>query len=98
LSSSEESIARLAEDARALLPAEGGGEAVDQVALSRLLAVAVQLYARLSAAPYGDEALAGLDVTPTEACTVAAALLRAQALSPFEFSAWFAATAPSEGG
>jgi hypothetical protein len=55
-----------------------------------LLADAVKRYATLSD-PYGDEALAGLDdVTTTEACTVATALLRAQGLTPFEFSVWFA--------
>ena len=29
------------------------------------------------------------DVTPTEACTVASALLHSQSLTPFEFSVWF---------
>ena len=42
--------------------------------------------------PYGDEALAGLTITPTEACTVATALLHSQSLSPFEFSVWFSSS------
>ena len=42
--------------------------------------------------PYGDEALAGLAVTTTEACTVATALLRSQSLTPFEFAVWFASS------
>lgn len=62
---------------------------VSQAELSSLLSAAIKLYAALSADPYGDEALAGLAVTPTEACTVAAALLHSQSLSPFEFSVWF---------
>ncbi|MHB8695757.1 MAG: hypothetical protein ACYDHH_31445 [Solirubrobacteraceae bacterium] len=62
---------------------------VSQTELSALLSVAIKLYASLSREPYGDEALAGLTVTPTEACTVATALLHSQSLSPFEFSVWF---------
>ena len=60
-----------------------------QADLSARLSDAVKQYAALSSDPYGDEALAGLDVTTTEACTVATALLRAQGLTPFEFSVWF---------
>ena len=55
---------------------------------SARLSEAIKHYA-LSPDPYGDEALAGLDVTTTEACTVATALLRSQGLTPFEFSVWF---------
>jgi hypothetical protein len=62
---------------------------VSQADLSALLSVAIKLYTSLSADPYGDEALAGLAVTPTEACTVATALLHSQSLSPFEFAVWF---------
>lgn len=65
--------------------------AVSQAELSATLTDAIKRYASLSPDPYGDEALAGLDdVTTTEACTVATALLRAQGLTPFEFSVWFA--------
>ena len=77
------------EAARALL-ADGGP--VSQADVSALLSEAIKLYASLSADPYGDEALAGLTVTPTEACTVAAALLHSQSLSPFEFSVWFSSS------
>ena len=52
---------------------------------------AVKRYASLSD-PYGDEALAGLAVTTTEACTAATALLRAQGLTPFEFAVWFSSS------
>ena len=62
---------------------------VSQADLSALLTAAIKLYTSLSADPYGDEALAGLAITPTEACTVATALLHSQSLSPFEFSVWF---------
>jgi hypothetical protein len=82
------SASEAVEAARALL---GGGDraSVTQADLSALLSAAIKLYTALSAEPYGDEALSGLSVTPTEACTVAAALLHAQSLSPFEFSVWF---------
>jgi hypothetical protein len=59
--------------------------------LSAVLADAVKRYASLSD-PYGDEALAGLSVTTTEACTAATALLRAQGLTPFEFAVWFSSS------
>jgi len=72
--------------ARALLTDE---TPVAQADLSALLSEAIRLYVKLSPDPYGEEALTGLTVTPTEACTVAAALLHAQSLSPFEFSVWF---------
>ena len=61
-------------------------------ALSAALAEAIKRYASLASDPYGDEALAGLAVTTTEACTVATALLRSQSLTPFEFAVWFASS------
>lgn len=60
--------------------------------LSAQLTEAIKRYTSLSSDPYGDEALAGLGVTTTEACTVATALLRAQGLTPFEFSVWFSSS------
>jgi hypothetical protein len=63
-----------------------------QSELSAVLAGAVRRYASQSTDPYGDEALAGLAVTTTEACTVATALLRAQGLTPFEFAVWFSSS------
>jgi hypothetical protein len=60
--------------------------------LSARLSEAIKQYASLSSDPYGDEALGGLDVTTTEACTVATALLRAQSLTPFEFAVWFSSS------
>jgi hypothetical protein len=65
---------------------------MSQTEVSALLSEAIRLYASQSSDPYGDEALAGLTVTPTEACTVAAALLHSQSLSPFEFSVWFSSS------
>jgi hypothetical protein len=79
-------VSEAVEAAHALLAED---DAVSQADVSALLSVAIKLYTSLSADPYGDEALAGLTVTPTEACTVAAALLHSQSLSPFEFSVWF---------
>lgn len=66
--------------------------AVSQADLSALLSVAIKLYTSLSPEPYGDDALRNLTVTPTEACTVAAALLHSQSLSPFEFAVWFSSS------
>jgi hypothetical protein len=83
------SASETVEAARALLSDE---TLVSQSDLSALLTVAIKLYASLSSDPYGDEALAGLGATTTEACTVATALLRAQALTPFEFAIWFSSS------
>ena len=80
------SVSETVQAARALL---GEDATVSQADLSALLTVAIKLYTSLSSEPYGDEALTGLTVTPTEACTVATALLHSQSLSPFEFSVWF---------
>jgi hypothetical protein len=80
------SVSEAVEAAQALLR---GDASVTQAELSSLLTAAIKLYTSLSDDPYGDEALAGLTVTPTEACTVATALLHSQSLSPFEFSVWF---------
>jgi hypothetical protein len=63
-----------------------------QAELSALLTDAIKRYTSRSPDPYCDEALAGLDVTTTEACTVATALLRAQGLTPFEFAVWFSSS------
>jgi hypothetical protein len=63
-----------------------------QSELSALLSAAIKQYTSLSSDPYGDEALAGLGITTTEACTVATALLRSQSLTPFEFAVWFASS------
>jgi hypothetical protein len=60
--------------------------------LSAQLSEAIKQYASLSSDPYGDEALGGLDITTTEACTVATALLRSQSLTPFEFAVWFSSS------
>jgi hypothetical protein len=65
---------------------------LSQADVAALLSDAIRLYVALSDDPYGDEALAGLAVTPTEACTVATALLHSQSLSPFEFSVWFSSS------
>jgi hypothetical protein len=84
------SASEAVEAARALLSdGDGARASVSQADLSALLTTAIKVYTSLSPDPYGDEALSGLAVTPTEACTVAAALLHAQSLSPFEFSVWF---------
>jgi hypothetical protein len=83
------SVSERIEAARALLADD---VALSQADISALLSDAIKLYVSRSGDPYGDEALAGLAVTPTEACTVAAALLHSQSLSPFEFSVWFSSS------
>ena len=60
--------------------------------LSAALTAAIKRYTALASDPYGDEALAALGVTTTEACTVATALLRSQSLTPFEFAVWFSSS------
>src|SRR5262249_44450460 len=86
LSSSD--LRRLAAELAAV--ADGCTErGVDQAEVSELLATTTRLFTACSPDPYGPASLAALSVTPTEACTVAAALLRSQSLTPFEFSIWF---------
>jgi hypothetical protein len=77
------------QEARALLAED---EPLSPAAVSALLSDAIKLYVALSEDPYGDAALAALTITPTEACTVATALLHSQSLSPFEFSVWFSSS------
>jgi len=57
--------------------------------VTALMITAVRLYA--AAAERGPEVPvpAQLDLSPTEACTAAAALLKSQLLTPFEFAIWF---------
>jgi hypothetical protein len=83
------SVSETMHEARALLAL---GEPLSPAAVAALLSDAIKLYVALSDDPYGDEALAGLTITPTEACTVATALLHSQSLSPFEFSVWFSSS------
>jgi hypothetical protein len=90
LSSSE--LSRLAGELGAVADALGRGNRpvdVEQADLATLLAAAARLYTACAVDPYGQESLAALAVTPTDACTAAAALLRSQSISPFEFSIWF---------
>lgn len=55
--------------------------------VERIFCAAVRLLASHAAEPSDQTLLKGL--SPTEACTAAAALLRAQGLTPFEFGVWF---------
>lgn len=57
--------------------------------ISALLISAVRLYASRTDGDRSGPSGAELAVTPTEAVTVAAALLRSQQLTPFEFAIWF---------
>lgn len=75
--------------AAAHLGADHASTGVSQAHVSALLAAAVRLYTACSEDPYSEAALAALEVTPTEACTAATALLHSQSLTPFEFSIWF---------
>lgn len=60
-----------------------------QADLAALLGCVARLYSACSTNPYGSEALSALDLTTTDACTVAAVMLRSQSLTPFEFAIWF---------
>lgn len=55
--------------------------------IERIFCASVRLLAGHASEPSDHTLLKGL--TPTEACTAAAALLRAQGLTPFEFGVWF---------
>ena len=55
--------------------------------VERVFCASVRLLASHAAKPCDQTLLKGL--SPTEACTAAAALLRAQGLTPFEFGVWF---------
>jgi hypothetical protein len=65
--------------------------------ISQLLAAAVRLYAAATEAEKTGLGGAELKVTPTEAVTVASALLRSQQLTPFEFAIWFSQTRGARG-
>lgn len=69
--------------------AEGTDRAVAGADATGLLIAAVRLYASQSDGGRRGPSGAELAVTPTEAVTVAAALLRSQQLTPFEFAIWF---------
>jgi len=64
-------------------------DTIDEADLATTLAAATRLYSNCAPNPYASAMLRQLEVSPTEACTVAATLLRAQSLTPFEFSVWF---------
>lgn len=68
--------------------ADGSGPTVGPDA-AELLIAAVRLYASQSDGDRRGPSGAELAVTPTEAVTVAAALLRSQQLTPFEFAIWY---------
>jgi hypothetical protein len=74
-----------------------GGEDLATGAVSELLTAAVRLYALASERRHEGIGGAELIVTPTEAVTVAAALLRSQQLTPFEFAIWFSNTRGARG-
>lgn len=57
--------------------------------VTALMVTAVRLYAAAAEHAPDAPAPAQLDLTPTEACTAAAALLKSQLLTPFEFAIWF---------
>jgi hypothetical protein len=66
---------------------------VSRADAASLLVAAVRLYALGGTEVRGDD----LTVTPTEAVTVAAALLRSQQLTPFEFAIWFSHSGTGSG-
>jgi hypothetical protein len=95
--STSERIEQLANDIDALNDEMGQMYLPDgtaDVAVTHLLRAAVVTFARAISAPQGAHTLEALgEATTTDACTAAAALLRSQDLTPFEFSVWMQATA-----
>jgi hypothetical protein len=91
--SSSDALRALIDDAKALSRELAGEDAppadLAEADLAGLLGSVVQLYVRLAGDPYDARRLAAMNITPTDACTVAAALLRSQSLTPFEFGIWF---------
>lgn len=93
LSSSDDSeldrlVARLGELVSEVL-VDGAAADVRSDTAGELLTQASRLYAARGADQYAPAVLAALRLTPTEACAVAAALLHAHSLTPFEFAVWF---------
>ncbi len=92
------SVSRLVDEACAATRGlADSGEDLASAVVSELLAAAVRLYAVASERRQEGIGGAELVVTPTEAVTVAAALLRSQQLTPFEFSIWFSQTRGARG-
>lgn len=91
--SSSDALRVLIEDAKALSRELAGTDplpaGLGENDLAGLLGAVVALYVQLAGDPYDAGRLAAMNITPTDACTVAAALLRSQSLTPFEFSIWF---------
>lgn len=75
--------------------ASGQASRLNEGDISALLSQAVKLYAALSDQPGTGPPYSHLTVNPTEAVVVAAALLRSQRLTPFEFAIWFDGGEPS---
>ena len=65
-----------------------------QVDISAVLTYACRIYADLSELPETTPPVTALIMSPTEACVVAAALLRSVSLTPFEFAIWFSGGGP----
>jgi hypothetical protein len=65
-----------------------------QADISAALTYACRIYADLSELPETTPPVSALIMSPTEACVVAAALLRSVSLTPFEFAIWFSGGGP----
>lgn len=66
--------------------------------ISAVLTQACRIYADLSELPETAPPVTALIMSPTEACVVAAALLRSVSLTPFEFAIWFSGGGPGGRG
>jgi hypothetical protein len=69
-----------------------------QADISAVLTYACRIYAGLSELPETTPSVTALIMSPTEACVVAAALLRSVSLTPFEFAIWFSGGGPGGQG
>lgn len=93
-----ELVSELAARAEKTLAGPSPGVLPGAADVTALMVTAVRLYAAV--AEHGPEAPAPaqLDLSPTEACTAAAALLKSQLLTPFEFAIWFSEAATTDKG
>lgn len=71
---------------------DGAAGELDEQAVRRLVSATARVYA--SAAEETEVRALDPEVSPTEAVVLAAALLRARDLNPFDLAVWFSRSAP----
>lgn len=69
-------------------------DVICQQDVSRLMTNACRLYSSYFQGPQATLPVTDLELSPTQAVNAAAALLRSQQLTPFEFAVWFSGGMP----